>query len=60
MTFLVYFQFPVDMSTEQGPQIDQEQLNKILELIDSGKREGAKCVAGGERHTESGGGFYVK
>lgn len=35
-------------------------MNKILELIDSGKREGAKLVAGGERHSELGQGYYVK
>lgn len=34
-------------------------MNKILELIESGKREGAKLVAGGERH-EHGDGFFVK
>lgn len=43
-----------------GPQIDTEQLNKILELIESGKREGAKLVAGGGRHTDLGDGYYVK
>lgn len=43
-----------------GPQIDTEQLNKILELIESGKREGAKCVAGGERDTDLGDGYFVK
>lgn len=51
---------PFDQNTEQGPQIDQEQLTKILSLIESGKSEGAKCVAGGERHTEHGEGYYVK
>lgn len=43
-----------------GPQIDNEQFNKILDLIESGKREGAKCVAGGERHAELGDGFFIK
>lgn len=40
---------PFDLNNEQGPQVDQEQLTKILSLIDSGKREGAKLVAGGKR-----------
>lgn len=43
-----------------GPQIDNEQLNKILELIESGKREGAQLVAGGGRHTGLGDGYYVE
>lgn len=40
---------PFDLKTEQGPQIDKEQLGKILELIESGKKEGAKLLAGGNR-----------
>lgn len=51
---------PFEENTEQGPQIDQEQLDKILSLIDSGKREGAKLVAGGARDTEQGAGYYVQ
>lgn len=43
-----------------GPQIDTDQLNKILELIESGKREGAKLVAGGGRHSDLGDGYYVQ
>lgn len=35
-------------------------MDKILELIDSGKRQGAKLVAGGERATELGDGFFIK
>ena len=33
-------------------------MNKILELIESGKKEGAKCQAGGERHGDKG--FFIK
>lgn len=51
---------PFDKNTEQGPQIDEPQLNKILELIESGKREGAKLVAGGGREQELANGFFVK
>jgi aldehyde dehydrogenase (NAD+) len=40
---------PFDIKTEQGPQINTEQLSKIIDLIDSGKKEGAKLVAGGNR-----------
>ncbi|KAL8197482.1 UNVERIFIED_CONTAM: Aldehyde dehydrogenase 1 member A3 [Gekko kuhli] len=38
---------PFDAKTDQGPQIDQKQFNKILELIESGKKEGAKLECGG-------------
>jgi len=35
-------------------QVDEEQFNKILELIDSGKKEGAKLECGGARHGDKG------
>lgn len=40
---------PFDEKTEHGPQVDGEQFNKILELIDSGVKEGAKLEIGGKR-----------
>lgn len=48
---------PFDFKTEQGPQVDGEQMNKILEMIDSGKKEGAKLVHGGARVGEKG--YYI-
>lgn len=45
---------PWDSGTEQGPQVDQEQFSKIMELIKSGKEEGANLHCGGERHGEKG------
>ncbi|XP_074773085.1 retinal dehydrogenase 2 isoform X3 [Athene noctua] len=39
---------PFDPTTEQGPQIDKNQYNKILELIQSGITEGAKLECGGK------------
>ncbi|XP_051750868.1 aldehyde dehydrogenase, mitochondrial-like [Ctenopharyngodon idella] len=38
---------PFDLKTEQGPQVDEEQFQKILGYISSGKREGAKLMCGG-------------
>ncbi|MBN3308910.1 AL1A3 dehydrogenase, partial [Amia calva] len=38
---------PLDARTSHGPQIDQKQFDKIMELIESGKREGAKLECGG-------------
>ncbi|RWS00426.1 retinal dehydrogenase 1-like protein, partial [Dinothrombium tinctorium] len=40
---------PFDENTIQGPQINKKQMNKILELIESGKNEGAKLETGGRR-----------
>lgn len=50
---------PFDETTEQGPQIDHVQLDKIQELVDSGKKEGAKLVAGGQR-VEGSSGFFMQ
>ncbi|PAA87659.1 hypothetical protein BOX15_Mlig016970g1 [Macrostomum lignano] len=49
---------PFDFNTEQGPQIDNEQMSKILELINSGKSQGAKLLTGGGRHGDAG--FFVQ
>jgi acyl-CoA reductase-like NAD-dependent aldehyde dehydrogenase len=38
--------------------VDEEQLSKILSLIDSGKKQGAKLVAGGSRHGDKG--YFVQ
>jgi len=35
-------------------QVDKEQFDKILELIESGKKEGAKLECGGGRHGDKG------
>ncbi|CAG2181095.1 unnamed protein product, partial [Oppiella nova] len=40
---------PTDLKTQQGPQIDDVQFNKILGLIDVGRKEGANLLTGGQR-----------
>ncbi|HEY3741860.1 MAG TPA: aldehyde dehydrogenase family protein [Bryobacteraceae bacterium] len=40
---------PFEATTEQGPQVDETQFDKVMGYIDSGKAEGAKLVCGGER-----------
>jgi aldehyde dehydrogenase (NAD+) len=40
---------PFDPKTEQGPQVDQTQFEKVMGYIDSGRVEGAKLVCGGDR-----------
>lgn len=49
---------PFDPSTEQGPQVDQNQFDKIMHYIDLGQREGAQCLTGGERFGDRG--YYVQ
>jgi aldehyde dehydrogenase (NAD+) len=38
---------PFDPKTEQGPQVDSDQFSKVMNYIESGKKEGAKLAAGG-------------
>ncbi|AWP02062.1 putative aldehyde dehydrogenase family 1 member A3 [Scophthalmus maximus] len=38
---------PLDPQTSQGPQIDRQQFDKIMDLIESGKKEGARLEYGG-------------
>ena len=45
---------PFDKNTEQGPQVDQEQFNKVMGYIDKGKKENAKLLAGGNRVGDKG------
>ncbi len=49
---------PLDPLTEQGPQVDRAQFDKILKYIDIGKTGGAECVTGGVRHGERG--FFIE
>lgn len=49
---------PFDQETEQGPQVDQAQFDKIMGYIDKGKAEGADCVSGGGRFGERG--YFVQ
>src|SRR5207245_929895 len=49
---------PLDPQTEQGPQVSEEQLKKILYYIDKGQKEGATLMTGGQRHGTKG--YYVE
>jgi acyl-CoA reductase-like NAD-dependent aldehyde dehydrogenase len=48
---------PLDEKSQQGPQVDDIQTEKIMDLIESGKKEGAKLLTGGERITSMKGYF---
>ena len=45
---------PFDPETTQGPQISQEQFDRIMGYIAAGRNEGAKLLTGGKRVGESG------
>src|SRR5258707_4439164 len=45
---------PFDPATEQGPQVSQEQFDRIMRFIESGKKGGAKLLCGGSRVGERG------
>uniref|UniRef100_A0A8B9LUA9 Aldehyde dehydrogenase 1 family, member A3 n=1 Tax=Astyanax mexicanus TaxID=7994 RepID=A0A8B9LUA9_ASTMX len=49
---------PMDPRTSHGPQINQQQFEKILDLVESGKREGAKLECGG--HTLQDKGLFIQ
>jgi aldehyde dehydrogenase (NAD+) len=49
---------PFDPETEQGPQVDKAQFDKIMHYIGVGKNEGATCLTGGERHGSRG--YFIK
>ncbi|KAL8568699.1 Aldehyde dehydrogenase X, mitochondrial [Nucella lapillus] len=49
---------PFAADTINGPQIDDEQMHKILGLIQAGRREGARVEAGGDRAGDCG--FFVQ
>jgi aldehyde dehydrogenase (NAD+) len=40
---------PFDRATEQGPQVDDVQFEKVMSYIEAGKREGAALLCGGKR-----------
>jgi aldehyde dehydrogenase (NAD+) len=49
---------PFDPDTTQGPQVSQEQCERIMGYIESGKSEGAQLLTGGRRL--GGRGYYIE
>src|SRR5262249_3137450 len=45
---------PFDSETTQGPQVSQEQCDRVLGYIESGRKEGAKMLTGGRRLGDKG------
>jgi len=48
----------LDPATQMGPLVSREQQDRVLEYIESGRKEGASIVAGGEAPSHDG--YYVK
>jgi aldehyde dehydrogenase (NAD+) len=49
---------PLNPKTQQGPQVSQEQLEKILHYVQVGEKEGARLITGGERVGKNG--YFVQ
>lgn len=49
---------PFDPATQHGPQVDQDQFDKILRYVDYGKQEGAQLLTGGDRVGDQG--YFVQ
>src|SRR5450432_2070536 len=47
-----------DPECDMGPLVSEEQMNRVCGYLDSGKKEGAKAVAGGQRYGDKG--YFVK
>jgi aldehyde dehydrogenase (NAD+) len=53
---------PLDPASEMGAQISKTQFERIMSYVETGKREGATLLCGGERDTEGekARGYYIK
>jgi aldehyde dehydrogenase (NAD+) len=49
---------PLDPTTEQGPQVSQEQMDKILGYVQRGEKDGATLLTGGRRFGKKG--YFVE
>ncbi|WP_427162506.1 aldehyde dehydrogenase family protein [Aliinostoc sp. HNIBRCY26] len=48
---------PFDSNTQQGPQVDKDQFDRVMSYIESGMREGAQMLCGGNRVGDRG--FFI-
>ncbi len=48
----------MEASTDMGPLVSEEQLNRVCGFLEAGFSEGAKAVTGGARHGDKG--YFVK
>jgi phenylacetaldehyde dehydrogenase len=48
----------MESTSDMGPVVSEEQMNRVCSYLESGFSEGAKAVTGGSRHGEKG--YFVK
>jgi phenylacetaldehyde dehydrogenase len=48
----------LEPTTDMGPLVSEEQLNRVCGYLESGYKEGAKATVGGSRHGDKG--YFVK
>jgi aldehyde dehydrogenase len=54
---------PLDTTTQMGPQVSQQQLDKVASYVEIGRQEGAQVLIGGHRTPMDGdlaGGYYFE
>ncbi|MGB6298118.1 MAG: aldehyde dehydrogenase family protein [Rivularia sp. (in: cyanobacteria)] len=49
---------PFDSKTEQGPQVDKDQFDRVMSYIEAGMREGANMMCGG--HQVGDRGYFIE
>jgi aldehyde dehydrogenase (NAD+) len=57
-TAFFFLLFSTDPKTEQGPQVDKDQYDRIMGYIKSGQEEGAKMLCGGNAVGSKG--FFIE
>ena len=51
---------PLDPATKLGAIVTEEQMQRVLDYIDIGQKEGAALIAGGKRVRSETGGYFVE
>ncbi len=51
---------PMNPKTRMGAIVSEDQMGKVLEYVEIGRKEGASLVTGGERANVGGRGFFVQ
>ncbi|NRG46719.1 aldehyde dehydrogenase family protein [Bacillus sp. CRN 9] len=49
---------PLDPKTQMGPQVSQQQLDRVQQYVNLGLQEGANLLIGGEKNPSAGNGFF--
>ena len=50
---------PLDPATRLGAIVNQQQMESVLGYVETGRKEGARVLVGGDRAREPSGGFFV-